>query len=50
LGRSLIADGRDFTAGLRLRDETRAAILARCGEPDLAYARAMSAPEAMRPA
>lgn len=38
IGRAHHADGRDFAAAVRLRDEVRAAILARCGEPDLAPA------------
>ena len=33
-GSPIHADGTDFTAALRLRDEVRAEILAQCGEPD----------------
>jgi 1-acyl-sn-glycerol-3-phosphate acyltransferase len=36
-GQPLMAAGKDFAAAIRLRDDTRAAILAWCGEPDLAY-------------
>jgi hypothetical protein len=32
----LFADGSDFAAAARLRAAVRAAILARCGEPDAA--------------
>jgi 1-acyl-sn-glycerol-3-phosphate acyltransferase len=32
----LLPDGRDWAAAVRLRDRARAAILAGCGEPDLA--------------
>jgi len=35
VGRPIPPDGKDFAAMLRLRDGARAAILARCGEPDL---------------
>jgi 1-acyl-sn-glycerol-3-phosphate acyltransferase len=35
IGRPLLPDGGDFDAALRLRNAARAAILARCGEPDL---------------
>jgi 1-acyl-sn-glycerol-3-phosphate acyltransferase len=35
----LLPDGRDWTAALRLRERTRAAILGACGEPDLAERR-----------
>ena len=35
VGRPIPPDGEDFAAVLRLRDGARAAILARCGEPDL---------------
>lgn len=38
IGKPLAADGHDFNAALRLRDRTRSAILAACGEPDLAPA------------
>jgi 1-acyl-sn-glycerol-3-phosphate acyltransferase len=31
-----VAEGSPFATALRLRDEARAAVLARCGEPDLA--------------
>jgi 1-acyl-sn-glycerol-3-phosphate acyltransferase len=34
----ILPDGEDFAAALRLRDKTRAAILAECGEPDIAEA------------
>ena len=37
IGRPLAPDGGDFAAALRLRDRTRAAILDRCGEPDLSH-------------
>ncbi|HET8997434.1 MAG TPA: lysophospholipid acyltransferase family protein, partial [Acetobacteraceae bacterium] len=37
IGRALMPDGRDFAAAVRLRDRTRAAILAQCGEPDLSH-------------
>jgi 1-acyl-sn-glycerol-3-phosphate acyltransferase len=36
IGRPLSPDGEDFEAALRLRNGARAAILAQCGEPDLA--------------
>jgi 1-acyl-sn-glycerol-3-phosphate acyltransferase len=36
IGAPLQPDGSDFAAAIRLRDAARAAILARCGEPDLA--------------
>jgi 1-acyl-sn-glycerol-3-phosphate acyltransferase len=39
IGKALRADGTDFDAALRLRDAARAAILKRCGEPDLAHER-----------
>ena len=35
VGRPIPPDGEGFAAALRLRDGARAAILARCGEPDL---------------
>jgi 1-acyl-sn-glycerol-3-phosphate acyltransferase len=35
IGAPLEPDGQDFEAAVRLRDRARAAILARCGEPDL---------------
>ncbi|ACA17297.1 AMP-dependent synthetase and ligase [Methylobacterium sp. 4-46] len=35
-GEPIAPDGSDFHAAIRLRDRARAAILARCGEPDLA--------------
>lgn len=38
-GCPLAPDGNDFAAAVRLRDRTRAAILERCGEPDLAHER-----------
>ncbi|MDA8248349.1 MAG: AMP-binding protein [Rhodospirillales bacterium] len=37
IGRPLTPDGQDFAAALRLRDRTRAVLLAHCGEPDLSY-------------
>jgi 1-acyl-sn-glycerol-3-phosphate acyltransferase len=37
IGRAIMPDGRDFAAAVRLRERTRAAILAGCGEPDLAH-------------
>jgi 1-acyl-sn-glycerol-3-phosphate acyltransferase len=37
LGTPIMPDGQDFAAALRLRDRIRAAILARCGEPDLSH-------------
>jgi 1-acyl-sn-glycerol-3-phosphate acyltransferase len=36
VGRAFRAEGHDFAAAVRLRDEVRTMILARCGEPDLA--------------
>ncbi|ACL63067.1 AMP-binding protein [Methylobacterium nodulans] len=36
LGQKIAPEGADFHAAVRLRDAVRAAILARCGEPDLA--------------
>lgn len=36
VGEPIAPDGDDFHAAVRLRDRVRAAILARCGEPDLA--------------
>jgi 1-acyl-sn-glycerol-3-phosphate acyltransferase len=39
IGSAHRADGDDFDAAVRLRDAVRAAILARCGEPDLARER-----------
>jgi 1-acyl-sn-glycerol-3-phosphate acyltransferase len=35
----ILPDGSDWAAAVRLRDRTRAAILAECGEPDLARSR-----------
>lgn len=35
IGEEIVPDGRGFNAAIRLRDQARAAILARCGEPDL---------------
>jgi 1-acyl-sn-glycerol-3-phosphate acyltransferase len=35
IGLPLLPDGGDFEAALRLRNAARAAILTRCGEPDL---------------
>ncbi|MDA8249604.1 MAG: AMP-binding protein, partial [Rhodospirillales bacterium] len=37
IGRSIMPEGQDFAAAVRLRDRARGAILARCGEPDLSY-------------
>jgi 1-acyl-sn-glycerol-3-phosphate acyltransferase len=37
IGRPIAPDGTDFDAAVRLRDKTRALMLQRCGEPDLAY-------------
>jgi 1-acyl-sn-glycerol-3-phosphate acyltransferase len=34
VGSLLVPDGNDFAAAVRLRDKTRAEILANCGEPD----------------
>lgn len=39
IGESLLADGADFGAAVRLRDRARDIILQRCGEPDLAHER-----------
>ena len=36
IGKSVQADGRDFSAAVRLRDAVREKVLALCGEPDLA--------------
>jgi 1-acyl-sn-glycerol-3-phosphate acyltransferase len=36
IGKSILPDGSDFPAAIRLRDRVRAAILAHYGEPDLA--------------
>jgi len=36
IGSPLLPDGSDWAAAVRLRDRTRAAMLAACGEPDLA--------------
>jgi 1-acyl-sn-glycerol-3-phosphate acyltransferase len=38
IGEPIAPEGDDFAAVLRLRDSARAAILARCGEPDVAEA------------
>jgi 1-acyl-sn-glycerol-3-phosphate acyltransferase len=38
IGAPLAPDGSDFSAAVRLRDTTRAAILAASGEPDTAHA------------
>ena len=38
IGEPIPPDGEDFAAALRLRDKARAAILAHCGEPDVAEA------------
>jgi hypothetical protein len=35
VGKPLIADGRDFSAAVRLRDAVRAAILEQSDEPDI---------------
>jgi hypothetical protein len=35
IGEPVMPSGMDFQALLRLRDTTRAAMLAHCGEPDL---------------
>jgi 1-acyl-sn-glycerol-3-phosphate acyltransferase len=35
IGKAMQADGRDFSAAIRLRDAVRAKMLALCGEPDL---------------
>ena len=35
IGPAIAPEGEDFSAAVRLRDAARAAILARCGEPDL---------------
>ena len=32
----MLADGRDWSAAVRLRDRVREAMLVACGEPDLA--------------
>ncbi|MHB2210792.1 AMP-binding protein [Methylobacterium sp. CM6257] len=39
IGAPIAPDGADFHAAIRLRDRARAAILAQCGEPDLAHER-----------
>jgi hypothetical protein len=36
IGKSVQADGSDFSAAVRLRDAVREKVLALCGEPDLA--------------
>ena len=38
IGSPAVPDGRDWAAAVRLRDLTRAAILAACGEPDMVAA------------
>ena len=38
IGSPVVPDGRDWAAAVRLRDLTRAAILAACGEPDMVAA------------
>jgi 1-acyl-sn-glycerol-3-phosphate acyltransferase len=35
IGKPIIADGKDFSALLKLRDKVRNAVLAHCGEPNL---------------
>ena len=45
IGEPIHAEGTDFAAAVRLRDRSRAAILAHCGEPDLAHERVELPPD-----
>jgi 1-acyl-sn-glycerol-3-phosphate acyltransferase len=45
----LLPDGHDWAAAVRLRDRARAAILAGCGEPDLAGVESLRAAKSLPP-